>query len=422
MHRLVQDNKDYCERKYGTDFTLVMMCGIFLIFGINTILNYAILVLFLIGCVKLMNEDALELVCFPLYFFDYVLVLDNGITFHLVYEFVFLFWLFVFKKNAVMKKQIFWFSILFLAQVLVAKFSISYLVSASLNIIVLALAYSRIVEKKQYDRLLRTISIAGVFASLYAVTRLNFEYGFRLLGTMTDPNFSAYLYVLGIVATITCNLYNNKTKIFLTCLMAVTLLLTGSQTGIMATLIIILFISYQRKPSKSFLAIGGLLIFIWFFLTVNLSNIQIIGKLQSRIFESLNAIRIGDYDSLTSYRFTISQRYFDSFVHNTGLFNKLFGGIDSSQDVLINMAGLPFTNILSHNSYIDMLFGVGAVGTVIIVVSIMYFSVKGLKIYKHTGDETYLGMASLKIVMAIFAMFLSFFATKPFNFIYLLLF
>ena len=86
------------------------------------------------------------------------------------------------------------------------------------------------------------------------------------------------------------------------------------------------------------------------------------------------------------------------------------------------MAGLPFTNILSHNSYIDMLFGVGAVGTVIIVVSIMYFSVKGLKIYKHTGDETYLGMASLKIVMAIFAMFLSFFATKPFNFIYLLLF
>lgn len=80
-----------------------------------------------------------------------------------------------------------------------------------------------------------------------------------------------------------------------------------------------------------------------------------------------------------------------------------------------NVINEPLFGVVSHNSFIDLLFMNGIIGLVFVitwfVIRIIYLIIK----YKKTGDETYLGIAFIKITTLYFALTISIYSYRYFN-------
>ena len=123
----------------------ILICCTFLVYGVSSTINYVILIVFICGCIYLSKRNALSLLCFPLYFFDYVLILPNGGSFNRIYEMIFIIlcfyknnWKFKFPSRNAWIYPVYFFMSFYYSP------SLTSIISAGLNVLTLMIIFSQL--------------------------------------------------------------------------------------------------------------------------------------------------------------------------------------------------------------------------------------------------------------------------------------
>ena len=399
---------------------LLLTCGSFLFYGMNQVLDYIILVLFVISCLYLDKKNALPLLCMPLYFFDYVLVLPIGGTFNRIYELIFIL-LFLYKNDW---KLEFRYNRLFIVIIYILmcsriSFSFTTIFSAILNTLTLVIIIEQLDYKRNRSLFLFSVGIAGVFAGIFALYRghiIVYEYGSRLSSGIGDPNFTAFLYIVAFFGIFCTDIIGKMPKIACVSFLSIVLILTISQTGIFGGILLVALFFYSIKPRKGLLlAIIGCVGLIALY-NISLPVDSIFYGIQRRLVSSLASMSIGDYRSVTTGRSALWIQYLQILYRNC--FQCLiFGGINPTTPQFRAMYGI---NVAAHNSYIDALYMVGVGGLIIVLFYYAQKTISNIQCFKRDNDITYLGCAYIKITVLFFGLFLSFFGSKLFSIGFLL--
>lgn len=400
----------------------ILISASFLFYGLSTMVDYAILAVFFAGMVFLAKYNCLEMLCAPLYFFDYVLIVPIiGGSFNRLYAAFYLLY-YAMKRHgkiSMTKKELILALVYFVMSVGYS-FSVTSVISAVLNVFTLTFIFKSMDNKENRDAFLFSIAIAAVLSAVYAFTRgikVEHEYGERLSGTISDPNFTALIYNLGIFAVLCCSKFNKWTRIACIAVMAVALIMTVSQTGIFGCVLLCMLLAFIIKPHKGLLLAMAGVVAIVVLLNTELPVTSIFHSIQQRLVESYNAILQKDYGAVTTNRSNLWVEYLMVFFGNISVIRMFVGGINPTTSAFRQTWNLQYA---SHNSFVDALFMAGILGFLIVVVYLAMGIYKNIVLYKKSGDKTYLGFAFIKIVTVMFAFVLSYFTSKLFSIGFLL--
>ena len=229
-----------------------------------------------------------------------------------------------------------------------------------------------------------------------------------------DPNFSGLLLCAGIACAL-----NSKTLpriaaaiAFLLCLGAI--VVTMSTTTLIALLIVLFMTALiNAPPSKAVIRI--LLLVLAFILLFNLYtalpaewHTEQIDAYIVRMEEKWDALLVGDLDSVTTNRSTITEQYWDYLTNEQSLVKQIFGGNS------INL----FEHV-PHNTYMDFLLQFGFLGTAFLLIFIFK---RLLQAFFLPKDRTRKVIVTLKILYAVFIFSISVFTESTFALTFVFLF
>jgi len=273
---------------------------------------------------------------------------------------------------------------IFIAWFSLSRIPLSYLSAIGLFVQCFFL-WKLINEVKDDSRIFRSFFYALILAlfSTYLYAAIwsellseDLKYGF--CGARDSNNF-AYLCNLCIVLLQYDKEIKSKTKYILTFLLVIGVLLTVSMSGF-ASLMAIFIASKIFKKKRGIVTIWVYILFFTSILILVFGNTVlstlathsgIIGNITSRLTNIFGALKVGDYQSVTTNR-TILWGYYIAQYQSMSFTQKLFG----SQLIV---TGLQKSYYASHSSFVDLLVGCGVLGLLIFI--IMYISnlVKNLK-------------------------------------------
>jgi hypothetical protein len=257
------------------------------------------------------------------------------------------------------------------------------------------------------NRILFTIIFSTLVSGLYglindyttAYSGLIDRY-FSLIG---DPNYSSFQYLFALFAI---GLLKNKflkTLLFLS--FSFLIMSTISATAILIYFFIItvyLFL-YKFKFFLLFVSIGILL--STYFINASFLSDTLLGSIQQRILLLLSD---NDLSVITTGRSTLFFNYFNYFLNNLTLSQKLFGGTNIVYGELSQQLRVLFFNV-SHNTFLDMLFSLGIIFFSIFMICFL------LKIFKLVLSKNILGLSFLSLVIFMFSI-----SIYPYRFFYIL--
>lgn len=404
--------------------SLFILAFCFMFFGQNLYLDMFLLVLIIGVFVLNLNKDVFYFFYFAIIFFEPVLVLpfELGSVFR-VYQLFFLAKILLDAKNKVVfamppiHKIL--LAVLLITWSVLTNQGMSTVMSMIINLVILIYIFSRIStnERKNtmYSQMLFVMFLFAFLSGVYGLYNgVEHSYGgfSRFSGTIGDPNYTALFYLLGVFSLLGTDVISSKrVKAILLSIMGIFILLTVSLTGI-AGLLVLLIVYYFYKDKK----ISLLLVIAIIILIVSLYNFPIesgvLYGVKTRTTFAVNSFIDGDFASLTSNRSNLFS-YYVSYFFSQGTSEVLFGGKNiiagSDRLYMLNMFGL-----VSHNSYIDMLYAVGVFGTLFILGSFIYDIAKNIIKYKKSRYESYLAFAFLKLTILWFCMSLSIFPFRYF--------
>lgn len=200
-----------------------------------------------------------------------------------------------------------------------------------------------------------------------AVKELGTQYGFgevyRYSGLDTDPNYYSVNVILAmcIIAELYYLRKNNlwKTILFLA-IHIVFVVLTYSKSSIIMTIMPIVMILYSNRKTKRYAAQIGLVGLVCVVLAFMLSGSG--GSLFKIVFERFSTSG-GDINSLTTGRYALWQNYIEYLKNN---FVVLLFGVGIGGPLVAN-------NMAPHNTYIDLVYFFGIIGTTLFFVAIRSF-------------------------------------------------
>lgn len=404
--------------------SLFILALSFMFFGQNSYLDMFLLAL-IFGVFTLnLNKDVFFFYYFAIIFFEPVLVLPFGLgSVFRVYQILFLMKILFDAKNRVV------FTVppihkSFLAVMLITwsvftNQGMSTVMSMIINLVILLYIFSRSsTSKRRYELYSQMLFIMFLFSFLSGIYGLyngaDFAYGgfSRLSGTIGDPNYTALFYLLGIFSLLgTDEIKSFKIKAVLFSVMCIFILLTVSLTGIVGLAILLVFYYLFKDKKLALLLMVAIIIFAVCVYYLPIESGALYG-LKTRMAFSITSIADGDFASLTSNRFDLFS-YYISYFFTQGTGAILFGGQNiiggSERQNMLNLFGL-----VSHNSYIDMLFAIGVIGTAFILACFIYEIIKNIISYTNSKHEYYLAFAFLKLTILWFCMGLSIFPFRYF--------
>lgn len=405
--------------------SVFLLATCFMFYGLNSNLNLALLPLIFLIFITNINKDIFCLYYFALMFFEPVLTLpfELGSVFR-IYQSIFLIKILNDFKNNVtfnnlpLHKVI--LAIILITWSLVTSQGMSTVVSMIINLIMLLYIFSRISSNKRKDEnyslmlfIMFLFSMLSGFYGLYSGNVIAYGSSFsRLSGTIGDPNYTALFYLLGIFSLLGTEVISSlRIKVILCLVMSMFMLLTVSLQGIAGLLL--LFVLYFFIKDKKIAIILMLLIV---FTAVGVYYLPVetgaLFGIKMRIINSVEYFITGDYSALTSNRTDLFNNYLSYFVMQSSS-AILFGGqniiVGNTREIMLNL----FSGV-SHNSYLDMLYAVGVVGTLYILGCFSYDIIKNLKNYKKSKKEYYLSIIFLKLSILWFAMGISMFPFRYF--------
>ena len=390
---------------------LVLITLSWTFYDFNIILNYVITIIYVFGLIYFIFTKQLELLYFPLIFFDTVLVLPIGGSFFRIYEIAFLIHLIINRKLRIPKNNI---AVIILVCCFMSLFyteSISNTLSTIINAFIMYIIIVDLIKlRSNREHFLIILSIGAAVSGIYGFFHgegINYGYGIRYSGSIADPNYSALFYLYGIIAIFCANFIKKRYKILILVVLLISLLRTISLTGIIGGILLLLLLQYIKTPKKGMLLIiVGTVLFL-IFITIRVSPDSLLYGIHTRLIDTIASLRIGNYDMLTSSRSSLFDIYFTNFVECNNIFLILFGGY--------NILANPLFGSVSHNSYIDILYMNGIVGLIIILGFFGVRIIQLIKKYKITMDESLLGIAFIKITTLYFAMTISIYSFRYFN-------
>lgn len=227
-----------------------------------------------------------------------------------------------------------------------------------------------------------------------------------------EPNFMSFYINISIALLFFVN-WIRIFKVIILLVLYIALFATESLGGIITNvtiILILLLLSLKGIRHKKMQT----LVFIFF---IAITTVLIVGNLRlierapefysvfQRIIDSYNNILIGDYSHATTRR-TDLWAYYLSIFQIIPLYNQIFGTFSlRPQDSIWTMEALNY----SHNSYIDILFGFGIIGLIILSI----YNLSTIKNYIISNDKVILAV-KLAVLVQMFS--LSGFSSKPFLF------
>lgn len=387
----------------STSVLLALTTFIFCWYGKSKIGNVFILIYFFIVSCFLFQKRKLELLFAPLVFFSSVLVITSGASFLRVYEVLFLLYFFSQKSKIITLDFKTFYGICFC---ILSFFFLG--IESFLSVVLCCFIVLNISKKFNNETTFRldyikSLIISTSVSGLYAVINTRamvFGYGSRFSGVIGDPNYSAYLYSIGFVALLSVRAKITKKEFLLFgVILLIELFSTLSLSGISICAFMSLLILLRSKLSKNkkilFCVAGAFCLLVFF--NVKLPDLGYISDFQDRIFGVRDMLLQKDYVAVFSGRTELAEVYLNFWENNLGVFNQLFGGVCSFKE-----SGGVFGTVLrgySHNSYIDMLFGTGILGTIFLMIG----QFKILTHYYRSNDECMQCMSYLKILCILFS-------------------
>lgn len=363
--------------------TILILLGTYLkIFSLLAAIS--ILYLFMV----LDEFSILCLLCYLMPFASIFKISPESQSFFTIFELLFCVMHFV--KNNMKTNKINVFIILFgiylvVIEILNGGINISATIKMVTNLLVLSFATSFNTEKGYRKLSLYYIygivisSIVGLFDSnifhikdYIGVTeqRIGDEFIIRFSGLYSDPNYYTVNVIIAICLLIT--LYNRKEvslkfTFFISALLVLFSALTGSKSALLMLVIPMLLFLYTCKKTKHygilFFAICTFVVCVFLIFT---NKITIFSSTIDRIKGTTSMA------TLTTGRTSIWMDYLNNFKEHLGMFIMGHG---------INNVSL--NGLMAHNTYIDMLFQMGIIGTIFLLILLyVIFCTKQEKI-KH---------------------------------------
>lgn len=319
-----------------------------------------------------------------------------------------------------------------------------YNLAIAINTVVIIVLNSKTINNQRLlGKILLAIGYIALFTGFFGllnghyldgVAQIGTEYYpyKRLYGTIADPNYSCMVFSLGIFAVLSSDAgVSLLKKILLVGGLYACLFMTASTQGVTGNLIMLIgYYAVLKKGYRHGLLGRGLaiLLIVTIGLVLWVSNIEIVKgykyRIQSIISQSENLSldeedRIEFCSDIDSGRGALNRLYLDKFSE-LPVQNKAFGGeLVLSNPEKKERYVAEFLNV-SHNTYIDMLFEVGIVGTGIIVIGFLVSGLCYFLNYRKTGNSNMLGVLMLKGVILFSGLGLSIFPFRYFLYVFLL--
>ena len=396
-------------------FIFLFMLFLFVVYGNTSVLDCIVIFLFLFTIAFFAFKKKLELLYFPLIFFDSILVLPFGGSFFRIYELVFIIYTFL-NGNLKIDRKIIPFALFALFSFYYSE-SISWVVSIVLNTLIMYLIFTKLWDSEENRNVVfQIIALATVFSALYALLNtsgISGSYGVRYSGTVSDPNYSALFYLIGIISLLCTNKFKLFVKGVLFLFLFYSLLRTISLSGILISVLLIFLFSFFATKKKIFIVFSFASAVVIFFL-ISFSTDSPFYGIHIRLINLFESLKTGDYNKITTGRENLSSYYLEFFFNSGNGFNIVFGGRNTVSGAFRDSMVFRFGNV-SHNSFIDILFMNGIIGLVLIILYLVRQTGLYFKKFFKTQDKTYLGFVLLKLCVVFFGMTISIYPFKYFN-------
>lgn len=396
--------------------SIFILAACFMLYHINQYLNLALLLLIVMVFISNIKKDIFYMYYFAMIFFEPIMILpfDLGSLFR-IYQLIFLCKIIIEYKNRTA------FNKLPLHKVILAMILITWAlvqgmstsVSMVINLIILLHIFSSFTKRKDenYSLMLFIIFLFATLSGFYGLFNGN-EVDGRISGTIGDANYSALFYLLGFFSLLGTEVITSlRIKVILSLIIFIFMLMTISLQGILG--FVLLSILYFLVKNKKVAIIMMLLIIIFAVIVYYLPiETRLLYGIKYRAMNSIQYFIAGDYSMLTSNRTDLFNDYLLYFFSQNNL-TIFFGG----QNIVFGYAReytLNRFSYISHNSYIDMLYAVGFVGTIYILGCFVYDIINNLKSYKTSNKEYYLAIVFLKLTILWFSLGLSMFPFRYF--------
>lgn len=414
---------------------IVMLC-----YGLSAPLDlFLASVLFLLLLVNI-NTNKLFYSYFACIFFEPVLVLPyiGGTFFRIFYVLMFVRLIMDIIKKRKYKLDIPTIVLAVLFLVTSIFYSVSLLRNISVVMNVLMVLYIMLSLKRQDNyresigELLTVIAVFAALSGIYGLSRgfMNETRAYiRLYGTIDDSNYSALFYTIGLFASLGATLIKKKwINIALTVLLVLLLISTASITGFfVAFLLFILYFFFTKGFKKGLILILAIAIIFSAVLFMPISGKGIVAGVQDKFirfitFEDPNPEFQYQYPNysdfelylnrITSNRYYLSKTYAIHFIFNTRLSEQLMGGNNTIEGGFRDVIPVRY-GVASHNTYLDMMFMMGLIGTVLVLLFIMINLIRYFTSYLKTKDLRMLCLMFIMLTVLLFSMSIS---TFPFRY------
>lgn len=219
------------------------------------------------------------------------------------------------------------------------------------------------------------------------------DYGGKLLtisrftATFEDPNYMGFFYTVAIFAIVSLKLYRPLVRTLIIIALYGIILTSMSMTAIIGNVLLwTLFLLIRGNISiKNVIAVilGLFVAFSLYNYGLEHPNMKLIGDMSLRIQDKVNSLFLGDLDSFSTGRTSLSEVHITVFKESS-IIKKMLGGravnsyyIDVGQNA----------NFSAHNEYIDMLLNVGVVGWIIMYGYIIINVLRKIFVYRTRKEN-----------------------------------
>lgn len=408
--------------KKNSQWIYISVVVISLLMGFNTVLSFLV-TLFLVGIYLVIPLKENIFLLFFLIPFDEVFVVPGIGSIFRFLQVILIFKIlhYVFKKKITITVKP--FDITFLI-FLIMYVGLSFIFFSDFNVIGMLInafifIISREILSSDFDESIQKIfsifSGAVCVAILWGILHGNFISGeggiVRFSGTH-EPNFFALFVNMGILFLLNSS-FLKKTKTPLLLILYAGLFLTLSMSGMMLNVIMISLylilnkkINFSKKLFLYPLAIIALLAFILILRT----QLTVLDELLIRLEERILLVISGNMNAATTGRTELQEFYLKKYF-SLNVFQQFFGIFTIREINILNYFGLTldvYTLNFPHNTFIEMIFSFGYIGTVFFLI----YSFRNLMIHRKSNHFTTLFI--LRVIIFISATNLSLLNTRHF--------
>lgn len=365
----------------------IIVCISIIVGTFNNIFSYAALILSAIALVALSEEDAL---CFMMFIMPFANIFKSSPEAQSFFTYLLLFYAlyYLLKKRTIATSFVLPFLLLiaFLIGQMLISINILRTIKFIVNILFIYLVVSSKAcnnDKKIYLHYICGIGVSSAVAALDIIPNLinyiganylDYSYGgdIRFAGLYGDPNYYSINVIVSLCLIVVLN-HKKQLKtipaIALAAIMVIFATMTFSKSAFLMLLLPLLMLLYSKIKSRKYFVFSALGVAAAVFL-VNLfsGEIEIFDVVISRLASG------EDISSLTSSRSDLWLNYINHLWENG--FDLLFG---------VGFGGSLLNERAAHNTYIDLIYYLGIIGSILLIVTILSVSKTRVSPLKRTA-------------------------------------